>query len=141
MLLFCSFWLVPSPFSSFLFSFSCCDFVLLCCSCFNYIFIFPNIFFIFLILFYFLFFVIVLLLSFLLLHHTTCGILVPRPGIGPELMWWERRVQTTGLIENLRHQGILIGVRAPRGPHPSTKPSSTQQPENSRAGCLRPNNQ
>ena len=42
----------------------CCGFILPCCSCFNYSFIFPNIFFIFLILFCFLFFDIVLLLFF-----------------------------------------------------------------------------
>ena len=52
----------PPPF----FSFSCCGFILPCCSCFNYSFIFPNIFFIFLILFCFLFFDILLLHFFFL---------------------------------------------------------------------------
>ena len=92
--------------------------------CFNYIFIFPNIFFIFLILFCFLFFDIALLLFFFfpfLPHHTACSILVPRPEVGPELLWWELQVQTAGLTENLRPQGVLIGVRPPRGPNLSTK--------------------
>ena len=47
--------------------------------------------------------------------------LVPMPELRPELLWWRQRVQTTELTENLRHQGILIGVRPPRGPHLSTK--------------------
>ena len=64
------------------------------------------------------------------LHHTfkvffdkpaACGILVPRLEVGPKLLWWELRVQIAGLIENLRHQGIPIGVRPPGGPHLSTK--------------------
>ena len=50
-----------------------------------------------------------------------CGILVPRPEVRPELLWWELRVQTAGLTENLRPQGISIGVRLRRGPHLSTK--------------------
>ena len=83
-------------------------------------------FFIFLILFCFLFFVIVLLLFFFfffffLPHHTACGILVPRLEVGPKLLYWGLWVQTTGLTENLRPQGILIGVRPPGGPHFSTK--------------------
>ena len=56
--------------------------------------IFPNTFFIFLILFCFLFFDIVLLLFFFLSSfffvlplHEACGILVPRPEVGPELLW------------------------------------------------------
>ena len=68
--------------------------VLPCCSCFNYSFIFPNIFFIFLNLFCFLSFDIVLLLFFF--HsffffpcHEACRILVPRLEVGPELLWWE----------------------------------------------------
>ena len=119
-----SFWLVPSP---FVFSFFCCSFILPCCSCFNYSFIFPNIFFIFLILYCFLFFEIVLLLFFFLflfiffLRHKACGILVPRPEVGPKLLWWELWVQTAGLTENLGPQGISIRVRPPRGPHLSTK--------------------
>ena len=50
-----------------------------------------------------------------------CGFLVHEPGVRPKLVWWELRVQTTGLTENLRHQGIFIGVRSPGGPHLSTK--------------------
>ena len=42
-------------------------------------------------------------------------------GVGPKLLWWELRVQTTGLTENLRPQGIFIGVRSHGGPHLSTK--------------------
>ena len=53
-----------------------------------------------------------------------CGILVHvpagKPGVGSKLLWWELQVQTTGLTENLRPQGILIGVRPPGGPHLST---------------------
>ena len=59
----------------------------------------------FLILFCFLFFVLVLLLFFFfffLLRHVACGILVPRPEVRPDLLWWEFCVQTTGLRENLR---------------------------------------
>ena len=58
-----SFRLVPTPPS---FSFFCCSFILPCCISFDYSFIFPNIFFIFLILFCFLFFDIVLLVYFFL---------------------------------------------------------------------------
>ena len=90
------------------------------------IFLFSNIFFILLILFYFLFLVIVLLLFvcclfFFLPHHVAREVLVPRLGVGPELLWWECRVQTTGLTENVRPQGMLIGVSTPRGPHLGTK--------------------
>ena len=49
------------------------------------------------------------------------GILAPRPEVRPKLLWWELRVQTAGLTENLRRQGISIGVRSPRVPHLSTK--------------------
>ena len=76
-----------------------------------------------LILFYFLFFVIVLLFffSFLLLHHMACGILAPRLGVRPELLWWEHQVQTAGLTEKHRPQGRLIAARPPGGPHLGTK--------------------
>uniref|UniRef100_A0A8C9EG95 BCL2 like 13 n=1 Tax=Phocoena sinus TaxID=42100 RepID=A0A8C9EG95_PHOSS len=50
-----------------------------------------------------------------------CRILVPRPDIRPKLLWWELQVQTSGLTENLRPQGISVGVRPPGGPHLSTK--------------------
>ena len=120
-----------SPFGlfppNFFFSFFCCVSILPCCNCFNYSFIYPNIFFIFLILFCFLFFYIVLLLFFFLssffflLCHKAWGILVPRLEVRPELQWWELRVQTAGLTDNLRAQGISIGVRPPRSPHLSTK--------------------
>ena len=108
------------------FSFFCWGFVLRCCNCFNYIFIFPNIFFIFLILFRFLFFVIVLplffffLFLFFLWHCAACRILVPRMEVGPELLWLELQVQTTGLIKNPRPQGIAIRVRPPGCPHLGT---------------------
>ena len=49
-----------------------------------------------------------------------CGILVHGPGVRPDL-WWELQVQTTGLTENLRPQGILIRVRSPGRPHLSTR--------------------
>ena len=52
---------------------------------------------------------------------TACGIVVPRPEVRTELLWWELRVQTAGLTENLRLQGTSVGVRPPRGPHLSTK--------------------
>ena len=39
----------------------------------------------------------------------------------PELLWWECQVQTAGLAENLRPQGVLIGESSPGGPHLSTK--------------------
>ena len=47
--------------------------------------------------------------------------MVPRLEVGPELLWWQLQVQTTGLTESLRPQGIFIGVRPPGGPHLSTK--------------------
>ena len=50
-----------------------------------------------------------------------CGILVHEPGVRPKLLWWEIRVQTTGLTENLRPQGIFIRVRSHIVPHLSTK--------------------
>ena len=50
-----------------------------------------------------------------------CRILVHELGVGPKLLWWELRVRTTGLTENLRPQGIFIGVRSHGGPHLSTK--------------------
>ena len=109
-------------FCFFFFLFFCCGFVLPSCSCFNYIIIFPNVFFISPVLF--LFYSLLLycsFFSFLLLHHAACRILVPRPGVGPELLWWKCGVQTAGLTENLRPQGILIRMRLPGGPHPRTK--------------------
>ena len=119
----------PPPLFKF-FSFFCCGFIVACCSCFNYIFIFPNIFFIFLyflylsnfILFFILcyctalFFLFLFSFLFFLPHHVPCRIFVPRPQVETEL-----QVQTTGRTENLRPQGILIRVRSPRGPHLSTK--------------------
>ena len=50
-----------------------------------------------------------------------CGILVHEPRVGQKLQWWELQVQTTGLTENHRPQGIFIGVRSHRVPHLSTK--------------------
>ena len=67
--------------------------------------------------------------------------MVLRLGIGPELLQLECRVQTAELTENLRPQGILIGVSSPGGPHLSTKHGSTQLPANSSAVHFRPNNQ
>ena len=108
----------------FLFSFFWCGFILHRCSWFNYSFIFPNIFFIFLILFslilYCTFF------SFFLFFFSYCTTKLAEswfPGrrSGNELLWWELRVQTAGLTENLRPQGISFRVRPPRGPHLSTK--------------------
>ena len=46
-----------------------------------------------------------------------CGILVHKPGVRPKLLQWELQVQTTGLTENLRPQGIFIRVRSHGGPH------------------------
>ena len=31
-----------------------------------------------------------------------CGVLVPRPWVGPESLWWECQVQATGLTENFK---------------------------------------
>ena len=50
-----------------------------------------------------------------------CRILVHEPGARLKLLRWELQVQTTGLTENLRPQGIFIRVRSPRGLHLSTK--------------------
>ena len=49
-----------------------------------------------------------------------CGILVHESEVGPKLLRWEVQVRTTGLTENLRHQGIFIGVRSHGVPHFST---------------------
>ena len=49
------------------------------------------------------------------------GILVPQPGIEPASSALEGRFLTTGPPENLRPQGIFIGVRSPGGPDLSTK--------------------
>ncbi|XP_049565467.1 centromere protein C isoform X5 [Orcinus orca] len=54
-------------------------------------------------------------------HKLACGILVIRPKVVPELLWWELRVQTAGLTENLSPHRISIGVRPPGGPHLRTK--------------------
>ena len=121
-----------SPFGLFpphlFFSFFSCGFILPCCSCFDYSFIFPNFFFIFLILFCFLFLILhcsffsfFLPFFFFLQCHEAFGILVPRPEVGPKLLWWELRVQTTGLTGNLRSQGTSIRVRPLEGPHLGTK--------------------
>ena len=48
-------------------------------------------------------------------------ILVHELGVRPKLLQWEHHVQATGLTENLRPQGIFIGVRSPGGPHLKTK--------------------
>ena len=127
--MFSPFGLSPPHPTFFLF---CCGFILPYCSCFNYTFIFPNIFFIFLILFCFLLFDIVQRLFFFLSffyfylfiflpHHEACEMLVLRPEVGTKLLWWKLRVQTTGLTEKLRPRGIFIRVRSHRGPHLSTK--------------------
>ena len=50
-----------------------------------------------------------------------CGILVHEPGVRPKLLGWEIQVQTTGLTENLRSQGIFIRVRSHGVAHLSTK--------------------
>ena len=49
-----------------------------------------------------------------------CGILVHEPGVRPKLLGWEIQVQTTGLTENLRSQGIFIRVRSHGVPHLSS---------------------
>ena len=96
-----------------LFSFFCCSSVLPCCSCFTYIFTFPNIFLIFTTLFCFLFFCYCTVLSFLLPHHAAGRILVPRLGVRREILWWGCQVQTTELTENLNPPGILIKSEVP----------------------------
>ena len=58
---------------------------------------------------------------FLFPHPMACGILVHGLAIRPEPLRQERWVQTAGTTENIRFQGILIGVRYPRGPHLNTK--------------------
>lgn len=67
--------------------------------------------------------------------------MVLRPEVRPEFLYWECQVQTTGLTENIRTQGILIKVRSPGGPHLTLRPSSTQLPAISSARNFRPNNQ
>ena len=57
----------------------------------------------------------------LLGSQVACRILVHKPGVGSKLLWWELQVQSTGLTENLRPQGIFIGVRSHRVPRLSTK--------------------
>ena len=42
-------------------------------------------------------------------------------GVRPKLLLWELHGGTTGLTENLRPQGIFIGVRSHGVPHLSTK--------------------
>ena len=117
---------LPRPFLAF---FCVCVVLFALLLLFQYYFYFSKVFFIFLILFYFLFFVIVLLLFicclffffFFLPNLATCGVLVPRSRVGPELLWWEHWVKTAGLTENLRPQGILISVSSPGCPHFGTK--------------------
>ena len=115
-------------------------------------FIFSSIFFIFLVLFNFLFFIIILLFFVCCLfvlfclflvflpHSAAFRVLVPRPAIGLEPLRGERRIQATGLTENFRLQRILIGVTLPGVLILAPRPGSNQQPANSSAGCLRPNN-
>ena len=67
---------------------------------------------------------------------TACGILVHEPGVGLKLLQWELQVQTTGLTENLRPQGIFIGVRSPGGPHLDTK--TQVYPTASKLHCWNP---
>ena len=67
--------------------------------------------------------------------------MVPRLEVGPELLWWELQVQTAGLTDNLRPQGISIGVSLPEVLISAPRPSSIQLPANSSAGRLRPNKQ
>ena len=43
------------------------------------------------------------------------------PGIKPAVLWQECLVWTAGLTNNVRHQGILIRVKYPGGPHLNTK--------------------
>ena len=54
---------------------------------------------------YLAFFVTVVILFFLP-HCTACKILVHGPEVRPEFLCWECQVQTTGLTENIRTQGI-----------------------------------
>lgn len=44
-------------------------------------------------------------------HCTSCRVLIPRPGIKLEPLYWEQ--QAAGLPEKFRPQGILIGVSSP----------------------------
>ena len=130
--------------------FFCCGFILSCCSCFNYSFIFPNIFFIFLILFCFLFFDIVLLffLSFFFFFVFTApqslrdlgsqaGGRARAPVVGgPSPNHWTKRdPQAPGNI----NRSEVSQRSSPQ--HQDPRPSSIQLPENSSARRLRPNNQ
>ena len=74
-------------------------------------------------------------------HCTTCRILVLRPEVRPEFLYWECQVQTPGLTENISTQGLLIKVRSPGGPRLTLRPSSTQSPAIPSARNFRPNNQ
>ena len=71
----------------------------------------------------FLFFVIVLPFFFFFscCASRLAGSWLPGWEVRLELLWWEHRVQTAGLTENLRPQGILTGVKPPGGPPLGTK--------------------
>ena len=78
-------------------------------------------FFIFLILFFILCYCVHVVCLFFLQCRAACGILVPRPATGPDLLWWECQVQIVRLTGNLRPQGILISMNYPRSIHLGTK--------------------
>ena len=122
-----SFWLV----SHFFFSLFCWGLILLCCSCFNYSFIFPNIYFILLIYFVFYclilycyFFSFFLFLNLLLDFLTTPWSL---QDLGSQIRGWTWAPVVGALSPNHwtkrepHPQEILNGVRPPGGPHLSTK--------------------
>ena len=66
-----------------------------------------------------------------------CRVLVLRPDIGLELQWWEHRVRATGMTENFRPKGVLIGVSFPRGPHLDIK--TWLHPTACKLQCWKPN--
>ena len=53
--------------------------------------------------------------------HVARRVLVPKPGVGPEPLGWQHRVQDTGMPQYSLPQGILNGESSPRGLHLNSK--------------------
>lgn len=51
---------------------------------------------------------------------TSCGVLLPQPGLRPGPQEWEHQVQDSGPPEISQPQGIFIIMSSPRGPHLGT---------------------
>ena len=61
--------------------------------------------------------------------HVACGVLVPRPQVGPEPLGWQCQVQDARTPENSWPQGILLGESSWRSPSQlqDLDPSNCQQ--------------